>query len=328
MCNVFFAPQTFGGATRIFEDNINYLKNSSDEFDVHVFCSDEGVSPAGRMRFDQYKGTPVYRLSVPHMENMDWSPFNENNKRVFEKVVECVQPDLIHFHCIQRLSASIVEVAKERKVPYVITMHDAWWVSDHQFLIDRDGFLRLPSRDFISAFPPRGIALAASITRRQRLSQLVDNATAVTSVSNSFTRIFQAAGVNNAVSIPNGVSSLAQRTRVPRSEERLVIGHVGGRSAHKGATLIEALLRSTPFKNLKLIMVDYKYESGRRVNRLGGLPPVTLCGPFPQSEVAEIYASLDVLLCPSIWPEAFGLVAREAQAMGALGRHLGSRRDE
>ena len=73
MCNVFFAPQTFGGATRVFEDNINYLKNSSDEFDVHVFCSDEGASPPGRLRFDQYKGTPVYRLSTSRMENMDWS---------------------------------------------------------------------------------------------------------------------------------------------------------------------------------------------------------------------------------------------------------------
>jgi len=131
-----------------------------------------------------------------------------------------------------------------------------------------------------------------------------------------FTRILKDAGVDNAISIPNGVSSLAPRTRASRSDERLVIGHVGGRSTHKGATLIEALLRATPFKNLKLIMVDYRFEPGTRVNRLWGTTPVTLCGPFPQSEVAELYASLDVLLCPSIWPEAFGLVAREAQALG------------
>ena len=37
------------------------------------------------------------------MENMDWFPFNEDNKRLFEKVIEYVQPDLIYFHCIQKI---------------------------------------------------------------------------------------------------------------------------------------------------------------------------------------------------------------------------------
>jgi glycosyltransferase involved in cell wall biosynthesis len=41
-----------------------------------------------------------------------------------------------------------------------------------------------------------------------------------------------------------------------------------------------------------------------------------LGGPYPQAKVANLYASLDVLLSQSIWPESFGLVAREAQAQG------------
>ncbi len=315
MCHVFYAPQTFGGATRVFEDNIEYLTREAD-YEITVFCSDEGASPPGRLRIDQHKGIPVYRLSTPRVENMDWAPFNQQNKETFARIVDTVQPDLIHFHCIQRLSASIVEAAIEKHVPFLITMHDGWWISDLQFLVDKDGFFRLPSPDFISAVPPRNVSLTEAITRRQRLSQLIDHAMAVTSVSDSFSKILRGAGLKNVISIPNGVSSLKTVKRAPRGHDRLVLGHIGGRSAHKGAVLIEAVLRATPFKNLELIMVDYTFEAGQRVERLWGTTPVTLCGPVSQSEVADLYGSMDVLLCPSIWPESFGLVAREAQGLG------------
>jgi glycosyltransferase involved in cell wall biosynthesis len=41
-----------------------------------------------------------------------------------------------------------------------------------------------------------------------------------------------------------------------------------------------------------------------------------LVGKVPQDQVHELYAETDVLLAPSIWPESFGLVAREALQAG------------
>jgi glycosyltransferase involved in cell wall biosynthesis len=36
----------------------------------------------------------------------------------------------------------------------------------------------------------------------------------------------------------------------------------------------------------------------------------------PEADVADLYARIDVLLAPSIWPESFGLVTREALHFG------------
>ena len=70
------------------------------------------------------------------------------------------------------------------------------------------------------------------------------------------------------------------------------------------------------FKNLSLLVVDHAYEAKAVTNEIWGDTPVEIRGKIPQSRVAELYASVDVLLAPSIWPESFGLVTREALAAG------------
>jgi len=316
VCNVFFPPQSYGGATRVVQDNVDYFKDKHQDIELSVFATDEGVSPPGRLRFDQYRGVPVFRLSTPIQPKMDWRPFNAAHEAVFERVLDRVRPDLIHFHCIQRLTASIVDIALKRKIPYLVTVHDGWWISDYQFLVDDDDILRLPSPEGFDAAPPPGISALESIARRQRFAGLLAGAQKVIAVSDSFAEIYRCAGVENVISIPNGVSPIKPAARQKRRDGRLSLGHVGGRSAHKGATLIEAVLRRTHFDHLKLTMIDFKMEPGARSERIWGNTPVLLCGATPQDRVAELYASLDVLLAPSIWPESFGLVAREARAQG------------
>jgi glycosyltransferase involved in cell wall biosynthesis len=159
VCAVFFPPQSYGGATRVVQDNVDYFKDECPDIELSVFTTDDGVSPAGQFRFDQYRGIPVFRLSTSIEPNMDWRPFNVGHEGIFDQIVDAVQPDVVHFHCIQRLTASIVEVALKRKIPYLITVHDGWWISDHQFLIDQNDRLRLPSSNYFDAAPPSGVSL-------------------------------------------------------------------------------------------------------------------------------------------------------------------------
>jgi glycosyltransferase involved in cell wall biosynthesis len=315
-CNVFFPPQSRGGATRVLQDNVDYFKDECPDIDLSVFATDEGDLPPGRFQFDQYRGVPVFRLSTLVEQNMDWRPINTEHEDVFKRLLDTIQPDLIHFHCIQRLTASIVEIAFRRKIPYLITVHDGWWISDYQFFIDQDDILRLPSSDAFGSVPPPDISPIDSIARRQRLACLLEGAAQVISVSDAFAEIYRRAGCGNVISIPNGVSQIPPAPRQKNTDGRLSLGHIGGRSAYKGATLVEAVFRTSSFDHLKLTMIDGTMQPGARSERIWGNTPVLLCGPYPQDQVAALYASLDVLLAPSIWPESFGLVAREAQVLG------------
>jgi glycosyltransferase involved in cell wall biosynthesis len=316
ICAVFFPPQSYGGATRVVQDNVDYILDHCPDIELSAFASDDGVSPAGRFRFDQYRGIPVFRLSTPREAHMDWRPFNSEHADIFERILDVVQPTLIHFHCIQRLTASIVEVALKRNILYVITAHDGWWISDHQFLVDQDDILRLPSPDAYDAAPPQNISLTDSVVRRQRLAGLMQGAAQVICVSEAFANIYCRAGSRNVVAIPNGLSKIEPAPKQKSPRGRLSLGHIGGRSAHKGAMLIEAVFRMNDFDHLKLTMMDFSMQPGTRQKKVWGNTPVVLCGAYSQEQVADLYASLDVLLAPSIWPESFGLVAREARSQG------------
>ncbi|HIH2651399.1 TPA: glycosyltransferase [Burkholderia cenocepacia] len=330
VCNVFYAPQSYGGATRVVEDNIRIFAEQYPDLEIGIFCSDEGVTPAGQLRMGSEDGIPVYRLSTPQEVDMDWRPFNETHVKPFERVLDHFQPDIIHFHCIQRLTATIVEVALARRVPYVVTLHDAWWISDSQFLIDDDGLLQLPSTDVL-ADCVRSRHGVASIVRRHRLMSLLRHSSANLSVSASFARVYASAGVPGIKVVENGVPEIERCVRSGRSDGRVALGLVGGRSPHKGASLIEASLRDVAYQNLHLTMIDGTLEVGQSIDTIWGTTPVALSAPYPQAKVSELYCQLDVLLAPSTWPESFGLVTREAlqgglwviaSRLGAIGEEV------
>ncbi len=313
--NVFFPPQTLGGATRVVRDNLDHLlDHAADRFEIAVAATDlEGGSPY-QTRIDAYRGVPVYRITGPSERHMDWRPFNPQMRPPFEDLLDRFAPDLVHFHCVQRLTASVVEAVRARGIPYVVTAHDAWWISDYQFLTDLDGSVRSSSHDPLRDASDPAQGPMASIARRRRLKQTLDAAAAICAVSETFAEVYRQAGFPRTIAIPNGVPRLAPVVRRPSATGRVRLGHIGGRTLHKGATLIETVLKASRFSHLALTMVDHTLSTDQVIEEIWGTTPVRIVGNVPQDQVGTLYAEMDVLLAPSLWPESFGLVTREAQA--------------
>ncbi len=51
--------------------------------------------------------------------NMDWRPFNPAVGDLFGRFLDRFEPDLVHFHAVQRLTASSVEETRARGIPYL-----------------------------------------------------------------------------------------------------------------------------------------------------------------------------------------------------------------
>lgn len=319
LVNVFFPPQSIGGATRVLADNLEILIGSySDRFDLVGFTTDNGSQPVHSVDVYGYKGIRVYRVGALKRRNMDWHPEDEGMARQFRKFLEFEKPDIVHFHCIQRLTASIVEVAREFGIPYVVTIHDAWWISDYQFLVDQDGVV-YPRGHPDSSEPatlPHGISKAMSLDRRLRLKSLLAGARAVLPVSEAFAEIYRENGVTNITTIRNGVPRRHWLPRVEPASRRIRVAHIGGMSAHKGYEVFKNALTGSGFDHLEAIVVDLSKPYGYQCKVSWDGFPVTFIGKMPQDRTAELYANMDVLVAPSIWPESFGLVTREAAAAG------------
>jgi glycosyltransferase involved in cell wall biosynthesis len=105
----------------------------------------------------------------------------------------------------------------------------------------------------------------------------------------------------------------------PPAGDRLRIGFVGTLVWHKGVhVLVEAAHRLPPDRFEVKVFGDPgtfpDYTAGLR-DRARGLP-VRFMGRFDRDETARVYAEIDVLVVPSLWPENSPLVIHEAFMAG------------
>ncbi|WP_229151261.1 glycosyltransferase [Aurantimonas sp. VKM B-3413] len=315
--NVFFPPQTIGGATRVVRDNVDILIDRYGEaFDLSIFTTFEGHPEPYHLDRYAYRGIAVTRISTPQEVDMDWRWENDKVGALFAEHLARHKPDLVHFHCVQRLTGSVVAATRAAEIPYLVTVHDGWWISDFQFLVDQADRVRLPN-----AAAPLGAVdetrdLGRSLRRLVDLKELLDGAERVIAVSHAFADIYRHAGVDHVLALPNGLPQIDWQPRIPSPSGRVRLGHIGGISNHKGFHLVQAALKSGAFSHLELTLVDHAASPGTSREEVWGATKVLIIGKVKPEEIAGLYAGLDVLLAPSIWPESYGLVVREALAAG------------
>lgn len=99
---------------------------------------------------------------------------------------------------------------------------------------------------------------------------------------------------------------------------RLRIGFIGTLAPHKGChVLIEAYKNlAAPDATLKIYgrSDDFPAYAAELESRARRIPSIEFCGTFPNSEIGQVLASLDVLVVPSLWYENTPLVIYSAQA--------------
>lgn len=320
LVNVFFPPQSIGGATRVVADNFDILVDKYiDEYEICVFTSEVACIEPYQMTSYNYKGARVYKSSILCREHMDWHAKDENMYVLFQKFLEIEKPDKVHFHCVQRLTASVVEATKDMGVPYIVTVHDAWWISDHQFLVDKNGKVYPEGHPdpYHERVLPENITIDMSIERESYLKSLLHNAQFVLTVSESFAEIYQKNGIKKTLVTKNGISNSTQwKPKDTSYTEKVVCAHIGGMSAHKGYDILQAAVKKAQPKNLEFLIVDHSREESYEALEKWGTVDVRFVGRQKQENIVELYKRIDVLFAPSIWPESFGLVTREAAACG------------
>ena len=321
LVNVFFPPQSIGGGTRVVSDNFDLLqKHYGEEFELCVFTSDaehKAQHVPHVMAIYNHQGARVYRATVVWREQMDWNPYDEDMKALFEDFLIAEQPDLIHFHCVQRLGGGVLEAAREAKIPYIVTTHDAWWISDYQFLVDENNKVYPDGHPnpYEEYTPPSFTTLSESMERILYLKDLLNHADEVLTVSDSFAEIYRKNDIPHVNINKNGISaSIAWQPKDTRYTNNVVVGHVGGMAEHKGYFLLKKAVTKLQPKNIEILVVDSSQDEGYRMESHWGKVPVTFVGRYSQPRVAELYGQIDVLFAPSTWPESYGLVTREAAA--------------
>jgi O-antigen biosynthesis protein len=314
--NVYFTPRSYGGATLVVEEMARRLHAGGDT-DVHVATAfDPAADERCLTRVDQ-NGITVFTL--PGADQGSVAEFdNPGLGEQFGEVLDAVRPDVVHLHAVQWLSASLAAACRQRGIPYVITLHDAWWLCARQFMVREEGTYCFQEKIDLRVCQ-NCVPGARHLEHRQALLRAaLDGAALLLSPSEAHRALYLANGIapEKIEVAPNGVRLPAARpVRAPHPVLRFA--YVGGNVEVKGFSIVKRAFEALARDDWDLVLVDNTLNLGFssvdaadwRVR--GGL---TIVPAYAQPDMDSFFADIDVLLFPSQWKESFGLTVREALA--------------
>jgi glycosyltransferase involved in cell wall biosynthesis len=243
----------------------------------------------------------------------------------FDRALEQVRPDVVHFHNLHNLGAALIDQVAARGVPAYFTTHNYWLICPRAYLLNDQGA--------ICAGPGDGSRCAACVGSadvagyRRRLVEIRSRAerglTAILSVSDAVRRTLINAGypadlidtVRQAMPHDGEIWEQVGRDRRPgRVGKDLTVAFLGSAYPHKGPQLlIEAAQRTQARVNIKILgeAPDRFAAQLKALDRRGN---VELCGAFSPSEIGGLLRGVDAVALPSMWWDCAPLAAAECLA--------------
>ncbi len=309
--NLFFAPRSFGGATIVVEAMLKPLAKAGFENSVMTTRPVLEGLPDGALRYRSLD-TDVFSVSVGRAGGTD----NLTIARHLERWIDAWDVELVHFHAIQDMGVGMTRICQQRGIPYVISLHDCWWLSDNLFIARDDGQYHLENHN-VPLSPENSTHSRYLEERRKLMRQGLAGAAAILSPSEEHKSLYVRNGVPaDRIRINRNGFTWPARPRAKRLPgSKLRFGFVGGIGKVKGYELIHRALERLQRDDWELVLVDNTLNLGfPSIDTSGWLVKgaIRTVPAYSQTGLDDFYDQVDVLLFPSQWRESYGLTVREA----------------
>lgn len=292
--------------------------------------------------------------------SLQWVYSNRRIHEAFEREMEEFQPDLVHVHHLVGLSSTIIEAAKDRGLPVVLSLHDFWTICPRGQRMTRELELcedidrercysclhdlwphlltdRQADRTIVDV---RGRLSPEPLAEWDRHMTYVLDLCDLLVCPSEFHRermLDHPLDPDRVISLPHGLDHGPFRGLKPREPgEVTTIGFIGAVTPVKGPhVLIEAFRllgrndlaldiygELAPFHGDDRYVEDLKDRAARCGN-------VVLRGSYEQEDLPRILEGIDILVVPSLWWETFCLTLREGLLAGVpvVASDLGAMRE-
>jgi len=334
-----YPPDAVAGVERYTESLARELVDGGD--DVTVVCRRPAPGPI-RAVTDADAGSPeVIRLVGGGVDREDLLHLSGALDGAFGRILADRAPDVVHVNHLVDLSPRFLTVARSHGAAVVMTLHDFWVPCPRITLRKPDGRLcagpeggRACARECHdasrSAPEARGWLLRALYQRR-----LLDVPDELLCPSEYVAEWFRRWGVepDRIRAVPNGIrvpARLVDRPE-PRDDGTLRVAILGAVVPHKGHHVVLDALEDAGAGPVTLLVhgpvgdAGYLRELRERAAGIDGLR-LRVCGAYEPDDLPFLLADVHALITPSIWPESFCLVIREALVRGVpvLATRLGA----
>jgi len=285
----------------------------------------------------EWDGIPVWEAVHNNtVATFEESYLDEEKEAQFRRVLDDVQPDVVHVQHLHQHSIGYLDIAHERGLPIVYTLHEyllmclrfGWLVRPGWVLCDGPDpsacaacaeHLPLPRAPAPAGQPPY---LAAVEERQRVIAEALDKVDLFVSPSRFLRQRFVDTGLIAADRIlysDNGIPTAAFQGLRRTPSETLRFGFVGTIAEWKGVHLIVEAFDGLPEEGVDCQIwgvLEYFPDYVDRLRREAKHPGIRFCGRFENDKIGQILAGIDVLIVPSLWFENSPLTIHEAFLAG------------
>lgn len=238
---------------------------------------------------------------IPTYKKIFWHLIDSHNffnKKRINKVIEKINPDIIHTNVISGFSCIIWECAKKYNIPIVHTLRDYYLMCVRATMFHKN----------INCDNQCTFCKVTSITKK-KMSKHVD---AIVGISSFILNKHLEKGYFNNASIQIVIPNAVRKQEISNTQLRpQIIGYLGRISPSKGVELLINSFLSLNNKEYVLHIAgdgDIKYHT--YLKEKYNLPNIKFNGRVNANTFLK---NISLLVVPSLWHEPFGRVVIEAQ---------------
>jgi len=319
--NVYFAPKSFGGAT-IVAEQLAFRLHKKYNLTILTTIQDEQYPPYSSIKYF-IKDIEVIAINLPsYLDKLD---IYKHDKFAieFSKYLKIIKPNLVHFHSIQTMGAEMLEATKISNIPFVVTVHDNWWICERQFMINNYEKYCWQKKIDLEICKECTMQLDTAIGEygsiKYRFNYLLSKLKQSDIIL--FPSQFQLNLYKENLSSSNNLFVNKNGIKEPSigfkrfSSKKIRFGFVGGNGHNKGLNLILKAFAEITATNYELVIVDNTLNLGFssiKIDKKKFKGDLSIVKSYTQDTMDDFFANIDVLLFPSQLKESFGLTVREA----------------
>jgi len=254
-----------------------------------LFATIDPARPTGSYKVAREGDVDLF----PVVQNRDWRRFEQTWRdsrltSALEAIFDDFRPELVHVQHLMNIGLPLVELAREREVPLVMTLHDQWWAcaaGGQRFRADRQR-----CDDLVAARCARCtstlVGPALSIRGRRQRGHAVSKAELKAASSGASGTPRQPEGPERRVGPLNGIASLA--TAAARFSWTGAVS-IGGRARIESRwRVMRGLAESVdrfiaPSDEILEAAVEFGFPRGRIIRLSHGFPSPRVVGqPLPE----------------------------------------------
>lgn len=333
-------PMRFNAGSEVYSQQLCHGLANAHE--VHVFTREENIfKPDYVMHAEEDSIDPRVKLHIinmPKLRLLQKYQHDDVDQR-FERLLEKINPDIVHIGHLNHLSTSLVNVIYERDIPIVYTLHDYW------LMCPRGQFLQRNSKEpwalcdgqenkkcaqscFAGFFSNREGQEADVEYWTQWVAKRMDSMRNIVNKVDQFIAPSQylLSRFRNEFGVPDekliyldygfNLDRLKNRRRVP--DEPFTFGYIGTHIPAKG---IQDLVRAFAIleENCFLRIWGRSREETESLKSIVSTLPTYVQKRIEwkseyrnQEIISDVFNHIDALVVPSIWVENSPLVIHEA----------------